>query len=183
MSRRSANRCCAENGGSAGSQTASNHRRRSWSRWFDFTCVSPYAKLTGGWLEVGHPGAHGPCSWLPGHLPRAHERERGGLSRREIDLPEDFGSGGPAGVAHALASRADSHCPTCRVPLSRCSSGSDRRGGRRRARESARGSVVTGSPYPSRTPGKLDFEPGGDYVALGPNVLVRLWRALVGRRS
>lgn len=182
MSRRSAHRCCAENGGSAGSQTASNHRRRSWSRWFDFTCVSRYAKPTGGWAGGWAPGAHGPCSWLPGNLPRAYERERGGHSRREIDRPKDFGYGRPAGVAHAPASRADSPCPTCRVPLSRCSSGSDRRGARWSTTRSRLGGYRQPAPE-SDPPGQLDFEPGGDYVALGPNVLVRLWRALIGRRS
>ncbi len=46
------------------------------------------------------------------------------------------------------------------------------------------GSYRAPAPDPSNPPpGELDFEPGGDYAALGPNVLVRLWRALVGRRS
>ncbi|MBV1857848.1 MAG: hypothetical protein KUG77_05500 [Nannocystaceae bacterium] len=32
-------------------------------------------------------------------------------------------------------------------------------------------------------PGELEFESGGDYAALGPNVLVRLWTTILGRRS
>ncbi len=46
------------------------------------------------------------------------------------------------------------------------------------------GSYRAPAPDPDDAPpGELDFEHGGDYVALGPSVFVRLWRALVGRRS